>query len=219
MPYCETLKTPEGIDIAIWHLTETLPTLCTLWGNKPLPNQYIEAKADKRRCEILAVRLLLRHYIGTNVELLHEPNGKPYITSYKANISISHTKSYIAVAFHPTLDIGIDIEEIGSKAIRVVKHFLHPQEIDRLPHRMHDEAIHICWSAKEAVYKISPSAVDFCNNIYLIGIENIPDGSLTAQVGQELYAVNYLLYKDCSMAYVLNKPLVKKDDTHLPEKQ
>lgn len=212
MPYCTTIKPSSGIEIALWHLTEELSELLTLWGKAELPAHYHAAKAEKRRREIVATALLMRHCLGEDVTLRHAPNGAPIID--KRYISISHTASHVAVATHATRRIGVDIERMGSRAERVISRFLSPQEIASLPdeenklpcatsHRA--AAIHIAWSVKEAVYKVYPSAVEFCEDIILTPLTTLPDGTTTVLLpatGTTLQA-HYTLYDGCSLAWVV----------------
>lgn len=212
MPYCETIKPSTGIEIALWHLSEELPELLTLWGKAELPAHYHTAKAEKRRREIVATALLMRHCLGKDVELRHAPNGAPLIDN--GYISISHTATYVAVATHASRHIGVDIERMGSRAERVMSRFLSPQEMADLPtchttlpcattHRT--AAIHIAWSVKEAIYKIHPTAVEFCEDIILTPITTLPHGTTTALLpatGTTLQA-HYTLYDGCSLAWVV----------------
>lgn len=48
-----------------------------------------------------------------------------------AHISISHTNGYVAVALHPTEEVGIDIERYGVRVRRVVSRFVRPDEEKR----------------------------------------------------------------------------------------
>lgn len=212
MPYCTTIRPSSGIEIALWHLTEELSELLTLWGDAELPAHFHTAKAEKRRREIVATALLMRHHLGKDVVLQHAPNGAPLIDN--GYISISHTSTHVAVATHHTRHIGVDIERMGNRAERVMSRFLSTQEIAALPdegnmlpckatHRT--AAIHIAWSVKEAVYKVHPTAVEFCEDIILTPLTSLPDGTTTAQLpatGTTLQA-HYTLYDGCSLAWVV----------------
>ena len=124
MPYCETITTAQNVRIATWHLTERLDELMALWGTNSFPQRLAEVGNEKRKCEILATALLMRELFGHDIELHHAPNGAPLID--EGNISISHTFTYVAIAHHPTRRVGIDIEIIGERAVRVASRILSP---------------------------------------------------------------------------------------------
>lgn len=205
MPYCETVITTQQIHIAIWHLTETLDELMILWGKSDYPQHFIDAKADKRRREILATALLLRQYFGYDVELRHAPNGAPIID--KGNISISHTATHIAIALHPTRYVGVDIETIGQRAIRVASRFLSPNELALLPDEedsvAYSTAIHIAWSVKEAIFKIHPTAIEFRRDIILSPIPTTRSGSVMACLSDNITPIeaHYTHYDGCILAW------------------
>lgn len=205
MPYCQSFDTAQNVHIMTWHLTETLDELITLWGKENYPHHYIEAKAEKRRREILATALLLRLYYGYDVELCHAPSGAPIID--KENISISHTATHVAIALHPTRRVGVDIETIGQRAVRVASRFLSPDELAQLPIEKHSTArslaIHVAWSVKEAIFKIHPTAIEFRRDIILSHIPTTPNGMVTAQLCDSITPIEayYMLYDGCILAW------------------
>ena len=205
MPYSQSFDTAQNVHIMTWHLTETLDELITLWGKENYPHHYIEAKAEKRRREILATALLLRLYYGYDVELCHVPSGAPIID--KENISISHTATHVAIALHPTRRVGVDIETIGQRAVRVASRFLSPNELAQLPIEKHSTArslaIHVAWSVKEAIFKIHPTAIEFRRDIILSPIPTTPNGMVTAQLSDSITPIEayYMLYDGCILAW------------------
>lgn len=214
MPYCTTLTTPEQLHIALWHLNESLPQLLAMWGNSPLPLRYEQASAEKRRREILATALLMRHYFGHDTALHHAPNGAPFTNTH--NISISHTLNYVAIALHPTRRVGVDIELIKERALRVAPRFLNECEMAQLPHdslllpdgtSARATAIHMAWSVKEAVYKLYSTAVDFRNDIHLSPFITLPNGSTTAHLPATNTTIDthYQRYDNCSLAWVIEE--------------
>lgn len=212
MPFAEIIHTPQSLHIAVWQLNEDLPQLLLLWGDGVLPEDFNKAASDKRRREILATALLLRHYWGCDMPLQHAHNGAPIIN--QGYISISHTASYVVAAFHPTRRIGVDIEILGTKATRVVERFLSSREVAALPDdstllvnglSSRSAAIHLAWSVKEAIYKIHPDAVEFREDIILEAFEDLPDGCVVANLPAENCCLKayYTLYNDCSLAWTI----------------
>ncbi len=211
MPHIDTFTTNQSVVIAVWQLTETLSQLLEQWGDTPLPLNFTEITSERRQCEILATRLLLRHHYGRDIELHHHPNGAPYIDT--ENISISHCKSHIAIAMHPSRQVGIDIETLGQRAVRTATRFLSSMEYAALPDETtliegieaRTATLHIAWSVKEAVFKIYPTAVEFRRDIILPSLMSIPTGTIEVDLPtlNTTTTAHYTLYDGCSLAWAL----------------
>jgi 4'-phosphopantetheinyl transferase EntD len=213
MPYCETITTAQSLHIAVWHLSEELPTLLAMWGDEPLPYHYHASNNEKRCREIVATALLLRQYFGKDVAWHHTPEGAPRIDNY--NISISHTHDYVAIALHPTRRVGIDIETIQERALRIAPRFMSESELAQLPPEeellpdgtaSRAIAIHMTWSIKEAVYKIHSTAVDFRNHIAVAQLHALPHGTTTVHLPatDTTIEAHYRRYDSCSLAWVID---------------
>lgn len=212
MPHCHTITTEQGVRIDIWRIDETLEQLLDLWGDAQLPSNYKVATATKRQREIVATALLMRHRFAQDLELRHAPNGAPIIDT--GNISISHTATHVAIATHPSRQVGIDIETLGNRATRVATRFLSPHELQALPlddtaveagHSCRGVAIHLAWSVKEAVYKVHPHAVEFREDIILTPFTTLPSGSVEAHLPAIYTTIeaHYTLFDGCTLAWVI----------------
>ena len=92
------------------------------------------------------VRRLIDTHVGSHIALDHDVHGAPLLVGSPLHISISHSRHFAAIALHPHLRIGIDIEEPrGEQLAKVKTRFVHPDDppIDLLT----------AWTIKEAVYK------------------------------------------------------------------
>ena len=105
-------------------------------------------KSEQRRCEVLAVRLLIDRMFGPDAVLRHNADGKPFLGN-GMNISISHTKGYAAVIVSPRMDVAVDVEYLSGRVERIAGKFLRPDEkaVTLLEKLLH-------WCAKETLYKI-----------------------------------------------------------------
>lgn len=90
---------------------------------------------------------LLSKILEKEVKITHDENGKPVIQDY--NISISHSKDYLAILLSKALRVGIDIEYWSERIQKIAKRFLHKDE-----NYTTTEDLLITWCAKEAVYKL-----------------------------------------------------------------
>ena len=212
MPYSHTTVTPQQVHILFWRLSETIDELIELWGKEKYPQRYDSTMTEKRRCEIMATALLLRQHFGKDITINYTTNGAPIIDN--GYISISHTATYVVIAIHPLRPVGVDIETIGKKAVRVMERFLSPKEIAILPTEENlltcetsyrTEAIHLAWSVKECIYKIHPSAIEFRKDIILSSFNTLPEGEVTAWLSNSNTTIQafYTIHDGCSLAWAL----------------
>ena len=119
----------NGLLVGVWKTEETVEQLLALLGNISMYEKDLEHfTSDMRKYEWLAVRVLLKTLCGEEKKVVYLPSGKPYLADGSAHISISHTNGYVAVALHPTEEVGIDIERYGVRVCRVVSRFVRPDE-------------------------------------------------------------------------------------------
>ena len=139
------------VEIAIWEITESEEQLMQLCNHNLIANaDALNIKLEKRRKEILVEHLLLHSLFGNSYQLTHQENGAPKLNK-NINLSITHSMNYVAIAVSKQ-NIGIDIEQLSNKVIRVRNKFLSELEQQALP--LTDlTANTVAWTAKEALYK------------------------------------------------------------------
>ncbi len=103
--------------------------------------------------------------------VINNANGKPFLLSADRSISISHSSAWVAVYLSdPRFTLGVDVEQIGNKALRLHSRFCNRYEQESLLQLNLDEqllAAHIIWSAKETAYKIfEPEDANFIERFY-----------------------------------------------------
>ncbi len=104
----------------------------------------------KRKAEQQAKSEMLQHIFGREVELQYSEEGKPSLPTHY--ISISHSQHHLCMALSTTQEVGIDIEEIQPRLVRVMHRFLSPKEVEACRGKL--AFVTRCWCAKEAIYKI-----------------------------------------------------------------
>lgn len=107
---------------------------------------------DLRKREYIATRVL-RTMIFGNEPILYSPIGAPYIKE-EGFISISHAHQVVGLAFCKDFPIGLDLEPIRPKVLRVSGKFLSDDEKLELDTQNVTEMIKV-WSGKEALYKLA----------------------------------------------------------------
>ena len=127
--------------------------------------KYVALKSEKRKKEFLLVRFL-RNKFFPGKEIAYTETGAPYFKDKSCSISISHSSTFIALAATSEERIGIDIELIQDKIIKLGHKFMHLDEISRV--NPSNEVIQYTsfWCAKEALYKWSNiSGLSFQNDL------------------------------------------------------
>lgn len=135
--------------LGIWKLEETsLQDFYDYHSYPSMLHERIEGQRnEKRRLETLASHALLYSMVGRSDFIVdHEPSGRPFIKGWE--ISLTHTRGYVAAELARTGRVGIDVEYESDRVNRVREKFL---QVDEYPNTLQD--LLIFWCAKEAGYK------------------------------------------------------------------
>lgn len=192
----------------IWKTDETLEELSLLipHGGNYLQEAMQRFSHENRRKEWFAVRVLLFFLLGEEHEITYTSSGKPYLKDNSYHISISHTNGYVAVAFHPCHEVGIDIEQYATKVLRVKGRFMREDEKAE-----GDEvyALLLHWSAKETLYKLlGQEEVDLKEHLRILPFSVKQEGQMQANeyktVERRSYTVFYQLEKDFVLTWCVS---------------
>jgi len=153
-------------------------------------------KTERRKKEILASRLLLKKILP-NTTISYNKHGAPEINSEKF-ISISHSKN-LAVIIVSRKKVGIDIEKISRKLIKVSSKFIAKNSHKSLS----PEKATLIWTCKEAVYKWHQKGkVNFINDIKINPFIIKNEDELIAEFKQQQLTLYYKRINDCFLVYV-----------------
>ncbi len=218
MPLNDTIRTTDGIRIYLWNPVETSQELLRILEKDTVCSDIIltdiKKYPEKRLCEILTVRILIKQVFGNTAQLAYLPNGAPYIKNFDGHISISHTKSCIALAIHKSEIIGIDVENKTEKIQRIQKKFINQQEAEQLSPENSITGLTFLWSAKESLYKaIQMPSIDFCRHLHVTPINpNATSGSVSAYQTRTQIPVHYRIHYRVYPDYILTAA-IKNDNT------
>lgn len=190
------------VRLGIWAISESSDDF---WALSP----YVESshsefnalyKSEQRKCEVLAVRLLIKEIIGDNVQLLHQDNGKPYLSS-GMNISISHTRGFAVIIVSHSKQVSVDIEYFSNRIERIRSKFMRDDEnaSSQVKLLMH-------WCAKETMYKLFPEDNLTFNKMQLLSVDgNDSTGIITAKniFGNRNVSVYYRTFCNCLLTYAV----------------
>jgi phosphopantetheinyl transferase len=191
MPLLHKYETPLS---GIWKITEPWQELLEALTNKEdYYSDVMKISSDKRKQEWLAVRLLLQHLSGSSVYIRYRGNGAPYLLGSACNISLSHTKGFVAIILSENKNPGIDIEYRSVRAWKLHKKYMNENERTMtMPAADADnpaasvvtdvsvaDIATICWCAKETAFKaLEATSVDFSEHFNIEPFGFSKEGSL-----------------------------------------
>lgn len=153
MPLYKTFDT-DDYHISVWKHAE-----CDSFDYERIltkeEKQKIEQMPTKKRWERIMIRQLLSQILPNTI-IQYEENGNPYLLHSDKKISISHSYPYAVLAISDE-PIGVDLEKISDKILRVKEKFLHEEEKKWIGEEFSPEILTAIWSMKEALYKVHPS--------------------------------------------------------------
>ena len=196
----------EGWRIAIWHVTEDLEGLLYLLpDDESVRNEAQERfRTEGRQLEWTAVRVLLFTMLGRQVPIHYDEDGAPHLPDYeRLDISISHTRGYVAVMLSEQGVVGIDVEQISDRVKRIKKRFVNDDERAETVVQL---LLH--WSAKETAFKLlHENKVDFLKHLHIepFEMDESQEGTFTlreTRTDDELsLRVHYKVFPDFVLTY------------------
>ncbi len=150
--------------------------------------------SSPRERERIAERTLIRQLLGDKVMLTHDENGRPRLEGVKMYISISHSRHKLCIALSETTETGVDIEELQPRLEEVKYKYMTEGALGELREKGSLAELALCWSAKEAVYKLAgEKAGALGENVVLEGLANMRErGVFQARIGEERFDIRIL---------------------------
>jgi phosphopantetheinyl transferase len=178
--------------IALWKITETLKDLLQVSNIISIP----DFNTKERKKEWLVSRLLLNK-INPNTTISYNAFGAPELDNGNY-ISISHSKGLVAIIISQQ-QVGVDIEEIAEKALRVSSKFISKNNLKDLT----AEKATLIWCCKEAIYKWHQKGkVDFITDIKIHPFESMQMGGGRAEFRNTQLILNYQKIHNHYLVYV-----------------
>ena len=169
MPVIDDLNLSPKTRVVIWEINESIQDLKSKVvlseDSLKLLNQK---KSGIHKKQFLAIRNIFKFLCIDDKDLKYDKAGKPIFSKNK-KLSISHSGNYAAV-ITSNYNVGIDIEKISDKAIKIKHKFLqielnYPIEFD-------NQISLIYWNIKESIYKaMGIMGVDFKKNILALPLD------------------------------------------------
>lgn len=205
MPLIKSAPLAAHAFLGIWKATEPLDFFSSL------PQNYIEGFDQSRfsawrKKEFLASRFLLWQMLkDDSVKFGQDENGRLLCANRSENISITHSGDMVGAIISGKRKVGIDIEAIRPKVLRIRHKFINENEAAVLGQEPSVKDLILCWSAKETVYKLMRiPGLSFKEQILLQLPSNIlSKGNLCAQVYVNAETFNLELQYEFFDNYVL----------------
>lgn len=200
----------NNVRFAIWRIEESAEELISrLQLNERERATLSRLNKGKRTLHWLATRVLLRKMLNTDgfIDCPSDENGKPYLANFPQRISLTHSFDYAAVMMSDNGDVGIDLELVKPKILRIADKFMKPDELGSIGMDS-VEKLYACWSAKEAVYKLQGNkGVSFKDNMTIRPFDFQDQGVLFLELYaphcQQLFKVYYEKFQEYMLAYVM----------------
>lgn len=192
------LEKHPSLLLGIWKIEETEAEFLTLLNQHEAYLRFAnKCKAEARKKEWLATRILLKELFGEELTLAHHPDGAPYLPDRpEISVSISHTKGYVAVYCRVGDPVGIDIEYCANRILKIKHKFMSEKELAMIVPENETEHLLICWCAKETLFKlIRQEEVDFREHLHVKPFDYAREGELevweTKTPQKEAFALHY----------------------------
>lgn len=203
------------VRFAIWRVEEEAEDLV---GRLQLNDREMTVLAGlnkgKRTLHWLTTRVLLRYMLDTPgyIDCPSDENGKPYLANFPHKISLTHSFDYVAVMLSENGEVGIDLELVGSKILKIAHKFMTPEELagtDLLDEETRVNYLYACWCAKEAVYKLQGNkGVSFRENMNILPFDFQEQGVLNLKLQStrvnKTFKVHYERFLDYMLGYVVD---------------
>lgn len=195
----------RDLTVGIWKVDETVEQLRSMFHQFSVYEEgFARFSSEKRKQEWLAVRVLLKELCGEEKTIAYLPSGKPYLEDGSLHVSFSHTNGYVAVAIHPSVEVGIDIEQYGTRVRRVASRFIREDEWVSVDAGDETYALLLHWSAKETMFKLMEDAgVDFIDHLHILPFEPKDFGTFKAREYRSDKEQEFLIHYDTHPDYVL----------------
>ena len=169
MPIIDDLTLSPKTRVIIWEIDESIQDLeSELILSEDSLKLLNQKKLDVHKKQFLAIRNIFKLLSIEDKEVKYDKAGRP-IFSQNKTLSISHSGNYAAVIIS-SHSVGIDIEKISDKAIKIKDKFLQIEL--NYPQELNNQISLVYWNIKESIYKaVGITGIDFKKNILALPLD------------------------------------------------
>ena len=198
-------KDHHGSRIALWRIEEEEQFFTERIQYRPDSSHAV------KRLQQLSSRYLLELiYPGFPFHQVEVSKaGKPILAESEFHFSLSHCDGFSAAIIGKIAPVGIDVERINPRILRIESKFLNATEYELLSGCNEESRVvysTLFWSIKETVFKWwGDGAVDFSEQIQIKSIDLLDQGKALVEFGKNAESellVEYIRYQDTWISYV-----------------
>ena len=169
MPVIDDLNLSPKTRVVLWEINEPLKDLKSkVFLSEDSLKLLNQKKSMIHKKQFLAIRNIFNFLCIDDKDLKYDKSGKP-IFSQNKKLSISHSENYAAVIISDH-SVGIDIEKISNRAIKIKHKFLQIEL--NYPLEFNNQILLVYWNIKESIYKaMGIMGVDFKRNILALPLD------------------------------------------------
>ncbi len=206
MPLINIREIENDCLIGIWHITESLnkTDISFLHHDKYLKSINIESRKMASIAARMLIKQMLAHWKEPYRGLFKNENGEPGLEDCDFKVSLSHSGDYAMAIINKDKKVGIDIELIKEKILRIAHRVFSANEIEMAGEDI--EKLTLLWCAKEALYKMyGDKKLSFRDNIFinLLAFNRVGEisGEIKFNEYQQIYKIHFEKFGDYIMAY------------------
>lgn len=207
MPIVWTEKIDQHGELAIWHIIENAQELyAKLQLNSEEKKYYENLQNGKRNMHWLGSRVLLRTLLNTNhyIDVQLDENNKPYLVNFPFEFSISHSNDYASVIIYKGKKVGIDIEKISEKILRIQNRFMSEVELSFISEQYRIEQLYVCWGIKESLFKLyGKGNLPFIEGIHIEPFDYPNDNIVKAHIHKDDFKQSFNMHYKKHEDYML----------------
>lgn len=185
MPFYKSIEINHTTTAYLWQITESYDELFQLVKLKEASiDRLAKMKSVEHQKGFLAVRMLLQHIGFSDFDLFYDEFGKPHLVEsrkskvqsnivendskiFDYHISISHSHEFSSICISKHQNIGIDLEKLKEKILRIAPKFMDVNHLKPLSIKNKIRKATIIWGIKESIFKIkNEKGISFPKHIY-----------------------------------------------------
>ncbi len=208
--FCKKIV-PSAV-LGIWEITESLETLHQQSSLSAAERSYYTTlKSTMRKKHWLSYRLIVPHILPppSVSGISYDEYGKPLLENGTGYVSAAHSGKFAALIASKNNNVGLDIEAINPKIVRISHKFLSAAEMEYDFAGKETESLSLIWCAKEALYKLfGKGGLSFARHLQVEPFIYDGQGTVTGKIASEhisrSFSVHYETLEGYMMAYVID---------------
>ena len=157
MPLVSLNKINEDSYWALWKIDEEIGHFFRELKFSQEDKEFYDSISNHyKKLEFLGSRTVVKklvEHMGFEYRgIFKDDHGKPHLNDLSIPISLSHSYPYTAAMINKNIDVGIDIERLKEKIVKIGPKFLNKDEYQLAHGDVHKTTI--IWAAKECLYKM-----------------------------------------------------------------